>query len=102
ELEQYLPAGSLVQPVVFADAHLVLPGTRPGVSVRGMDIDGLAAGILTLVDGRKPAGPGEAAITKGVAELAGVAIGGRIELAHGATVTVVGFVENPLNTRDRV
>jgi len=101
DVERYLPAGSRVEQVIFEDAHLVLPGSRPGVSVRGMDIDGLAAGMLTLVDGRTPKGSDEAAITRAVAELAQVAIGGRLELDDGRSATVVGIVENPMYLRDR-
>ena len=101
ELQPYLPAGSVVEPVLSTDAHLVLTGTRPGVGVRGMDIDGLAAGMLTLVDGRTPKGRDEAAITDAVARLAGVGIGGRIELDDGRSPTVVGIVENPMFLPDR-
>src|SRR6185437_9475608 len=102
DLERYLPAGSRIEMVTSEDAHLVLPGTRPGVSVRGMDIDGLAAGMLNVVDGRAPKGAGEVAITNAVAELAGVAVGGHLELDDGRSATVVGIVENPMYLRDRV
>jgi len=102
ELQPYLPDGSLVEQVAFTDAHLVLSGTRPGVAVRGMDIDGLAAGMLTLVDGRTPKGRDEAAISDAVSKLAAVGIGGRIELDDGRSPTVVGIVENPTYLPDRV
>jgi len=102
ELQPYLPEGSVVEQVAFTDAHLVLSGTRPGVAVRGMDIDGLAAGMLTLVDGRTPKGRDEAAITDAVSKLAGAAIGGRIELDDGRSPTVVGIVENPMYLPERV
>jgi putative ABC transport system permease protein len=102
QLQDYLPAGSRIEPLVSGDGHLVLPGTRPGVSLRGMDIDGLAAGILTLVTGRAPQGADEAAISEPVASLAGVGIGGAIALDDGRAATVVGIVENPRYLDDRV
>jgi putative ABC transport system permease protein len=102
DVEANVPVGSRLEPLVFADDDLILPGARPGVSVRGMDLDGLAAGILTLTAGRKPIGQGEAAITAAVADLADISIGGRVELAHGASATVVGIVENPLFLGDRI
>jgi putative ABC transport system permease protein len=101
-LEAYLPAGSRIEPVSSADAHVVLPGTRPGVSVRGMDLAGLAAGMLALETGRAPKGTAEAAISPEVARLAGVAVGGSITLDDRRSATVVGIVENPMYLKDRV
>ena len=102
ELEAYLPGDSVVEASVSTDGSLVLPGARPGVSIRVLDIEGLGAGILTLLDGHAPNGAGEAAITKAVADVAGVGIGDRVELADGPTLTVVGLVENPMSLLDRV
>lgn len=95
DLERYLPDGSVVEPVIQIEDRLVLPGARTQVAVRAMDLDGLAAGMFTLVDGRTPKGPEEAAITQAAADLAKVTIGGSIELEHGGTRQVVGLVENP-------
>ena len=102
ELDAYLPAGSTVEASIFTDGDLVLPGARPGVSIRALDIEGLGAGILTLLDGKAPSGAGEVAITKAVAKIADVGIGGRVELVDGPTLTVVGLVENPMSLLDRV
>ncbi len=66
-----------------------------------MRIDGLAEGILALTDGAAPRGDDEVAISRTLAELAGVSIGGRIELADIGTRTVVGMVENPTYLGDR-
>lgn len=102
-LDPYLPDGSVVEPVTSTDGRIVLPGARPIVSVRALDVDGLAAGMLTLIEGRAPSGVTEIAITPAVAELATVGIGGQLELQDApATATVVGIVENPLYLSDRV
>jgi putative ABC transport system permease protein len=101
-LAPYLPAGSVVEPMSYRDGRILIAGARPTVSVRAMDIEGLAAGILTLVDGRAPRGADEVAITAAVAETAGVAIGDRLELEEGPTSIVVGLVENPMYLGDRI
>jgi putative ABC transport system permease protein len=101
ELETYLPPGSVVEASVSGTATLLRPGARSDVTVRAMDIEGLAAGILTLVDGRAPEGAGEVAITKAVAQLAAVGIGGRLELAERPPLMVVGLVENPMHLVDQ-
>ena len=102
DLAALLPAGSVVEPYAMLDGRIVTPGARPGVSVRAMDIEGVASGMLTLVEGRAPNGPEETAISAGVADLAGVGIGGRLELVDGPTATIVGIVENPMYLDDRV
>lgn len=102
ELGTYLPAGSVVEPVVSTDGRIVIPGARPGVSIRALEIEGLAAGILTLVDGRAPNGLDEVAITKAVADIGEVAIGGQLVVEDGPSATVVGIVENPMYLLDRI
>jgi putative ABC transport system permease protein len=101
ELEMHLPAGSIVEPVVSTDGSIVIPGARLPVSVRAMDLEGLAAGMLTLIGGRVPHG-NQVAITPAVAEVAGTGLGGRIELADGSAPTVAGLVENPMDLGDRI
>jgi putative ABC transport system permease protein len=101
ELEMHLPAGSIVEPVVSTDGAIVIPGARLPVSVRAMDLEGLAAGMLTLIGGRVPHG-NQVAITPAVAEVAGTGLGGRIELADGSAPTVAGLVENPMDLGDRI
>ena len=96
ELVAHLPAGSVVERLAIADGNLVLPGARPSVQVDGMDLDGLAAGMRTLIEGRLPVGAGEAAISRTVEKLANVGIGGQVTLDAGPTLTVVGIVENPM------
>ena len=59
DLVPLLPGGSMIEPLVSLDGRIVIAGARPSVSVRAIDIEGLAAGILTLVDGRAPTGPDE-------------------------------------------
>jgi len=100
-LAAHLPAGSVVEPTISTDGQIVIPGGRPNVTIRALAVDGLAAGILNLVDGRVPKGAGEAAITGPIAKLANVSIGGRLELGDGQSVTVVGVVENPIFLADR-
>lgn len=101
ELERHLPSGSTVEPIYSTDGQIVVPGARPGVTIRALDVDGLAQGILTLVDGRAPQGQGEAAVTATVAELANVSIGGTLQVDDGPSVTIVGLVENPNYLGDR-
>jgi putative ABC transport system permease protein len=102
DLEALLPAESVIEPYVNLDGRIVTAGARPSVSIRTIEIEGVASGILTLVDGRAPKGQGEAAISDGVAKLAGVGIGDRVEIEDGPTTTVVGMVENPMYLDDRL
>jgi len=99
--EPYLPKGSTIEPLFSADGQIVLPGARPTVTIRALDVDGLARGILTLVEGRAPHGTSEAAITAAVAALANVSIGGTLQIDQGPNVTIVGLVENPAYLGDR-
>ena len=97
-----LPPGSRVEPFMALEGRLVLPGREVSVILRSMDIDGLARGMLTMVDGRAPRNPGEVAISAPVASLAGVAIGAPITLTGLGSPTVVGLVEDPFDLRLRV
>lgn len=101
-LVSLLPAGSAIEAMTSAGGRIVLPGARPSVMLRGLNVDGLAAGILTLIDGVAPKGPDQVAISASVAKLAGTAIGGKLELDGLGTRTVVGIVENPMYLGDRV
>ena len=71
------------------------------VTVRSMDLDGLARGMLTIVGGRAPAAPGEVAVSRPVADLAGVGIDDAITLAGMGKQRVVGLVEDPFNLQSR-
>jgi putative ABC transport system permease protein len=97
-----LPAGSTLEPATTTDDRLIVPGARPGVALRGLDLGGLAAGMVTLVGGAAPTGAGQVAISASVAKLASVGIGGRIQLEGLGAQTVVGIVENPLFLPDRI
>lgn len=102
ELDPYLPPGSTVEPMFSTDAQLLIDGSRPGVTVRGIALDGLAQGMLTLVDGRAPNGANEVAITSAVARIAKVSIGDSLVLDDQLPFKVVGLVENGMNLSDRV
>lgn len=102
ELRPWLPDGATIEPTYWSDGQLLLPGARPGVTVRGIDLDGLGNGMLSLVDGRTPRGASEVAISAEVGRIAGVAIGGQISIDDGPPVTVVGLVENGLRLNDRI
>jgi putative ABC transport system permease protein len=102
ELGTWLPAGSVIEPLGYADGRIVVPGAKPGVSLRAMDLSGLASGMLALVDGRAPHGTAEVAISASVARLAGVGLGGEIVLDGSPPATVVGLVENETYLGDRL
>ena len=91
-LRAALPAGSRVEPVRVAEGRLVLPGMEASVTLRSMDLGGLAKGMLVTVDGRPPRNPGEVAISASVASLAAVGIGDSITLKGLGSPTVVGLV----------
>lgn len=102
EVAKHLPDGSLIEPTMWSDASIVTAGARPLVSVRGLDLAGLAQGMFVMVDGRLPSGPAEVVVTAKVLELADTTIGGHLVLDDAAPVSIVGLVENPLNLGDRV
>jgi putative ABC transport system permease protein len=102
DLRKLLPAGSTIEPTSWSDTQIELPGARPSVALRGLDLDGLAGGMLKLVDGRPPKGTAEVAITAKVGEIAGVGIGGQLTLDDLPVATVVGLVENEMNLGDRI
>lgn len=101
ELRTYLPDGSTVEPLASADGQIVLPGSKPGVQLRAVHLDGLAKGMLNLVEGRLPSGADEVAITPKVATLARVGVGGLLTIDGSPPATVVGLVENPANLTER-
>lgn len=102
QLDSYLPAGSTVEALGAADGQIVLPGAKPGVQLRAMNLDGLANGMLNLTQGRLPKGAGEIAITAKVATTARVTIGGQLTIDGSPPATVVGLIENPGFLGDRV
>ena len=102
DLDAYLPSGSTVEPMFSTDGQILVDGARPGVTVRGLVLDGLADGMLTLVDGRPPQGANEIAISRAVAALAKVGIDGQITIDDQPPFKVVGIIENGMNLGDRV
>ena len=56
--------------------------------------------LLGLVSGTYPAGPGQVALTSGVAALYGAHVGGTWQPAAGITWRVTGIVQNPSNLAD--
>jgi putative ABC transport system permease protein len=102
ELRPYLPDGSVVEREVQTEGHLVIAGARLSIDLRGLNLDGLAQGMLTLVDGRLPHGPTEVAVSASTAKLAKVGLGGTINLEGRQPATVVGLIEYPLYLDYRV
>jgi len=101
-LQDALPAGSRIEPVAMHAGRLVLPGREASITLRSMDLDGLARGMLTVVEGRAPHDPREVAITAAVATLAGIGVGDPADVKGLASPTVVGIVEDPFDLRARI
>ena len=102
KLRPWLPAGATIEPIFSSDAQILVAGSRPTVTIRGVRLEGLGEGMLTLVDGRAPTGATEVAISAEVAGIAGVSIGGELALDDAPPVTVVGLVENGLNLSEHI
>jgi len=101
-LRDAVPAGSRIEPIVMEVGRLVLPGTEASITLGSMDLDGLARGMLTVVDGRTPRDAGEVAISTVVARLANVGIGDPVNVKGLSSLTVVGIVEDPFDLKARV
>jgi putative ABC transport system permease protein len=100
-LRALLPAGSRIEPI-WADAgRLMLPGTEASITIRSMDLDGLALGMLEVIEGRSPHDSSEVAISPAVSKLAGVGIGDPIYVKGRVSPTVVGIVEDPFDLKAR-
>lgn len=82
-----------------ATASVPVPGSTDRVELRAQDEDDeVAAPLVSVVDGRWP-GPGEVAVTEGLAEHLGVGMGDELALEPGP-LAVVGVVENPTDLAD--
>jgi putative ABC transport system permease protein len=82
---------------VIGHRKVSVPGGVETVDFRSQDPDGpYGDDLLALRSGSYPAGPGEVALTEGVAELLNVELGATLDL-DGRRRTVVGIVENPLD-----
>jgi putative ABC transport system permease protein len=76
------------------------PGGVENVDFRAQKPGGPFAGeLLALREGHYPVGPGQVAVTDGVADLLGLKMGSTLTL-DGHRRTVVGTVENPLELGD--
>ena len=79
---------------------LTVPGTTQRYQLRAEDSHGPFSGpMLSLVSGRYPAKDSEVALTQSVASAFNLRIGSSLTEA-GVTRTVVGIVEDPLDTLD--
>ena len=85
---------------VIENQAIAVPGSVATMNLRAQDPHGpYGRPMLALVSGRYPAGPGEVAVTSGVASLFNLRIGG-VWREGGKVRRVVGLVENPANLRD--
>ena len=85
---------------VIGHRKVPVPGGVETVDFRSQDPDGPYGGdLLALRGGSYPAGPGQVALTEGVAALLNVELGATLDL-DGRRRTVVGIVENPLDLSD--
>jgi putative ABC transport system permease protein len=85
---------------VIAHRSVAVPGSVETVDYRAQDLGGAyGAELLALRRGSYPTGPGQVAVTDGVAELLRLEIGSTLAL-DGRRRTVVGIVENPRKLSD--
>jgi putative ABC transport system permease protein len=85
--------------VVFHQ-NIAIPGSVSTIDLRAEDPHGVYAGVTVRLDaGRYPAGPDQVAVTKAVARVFDLHVGG-FWTEGGRTWQVVGLVENPLNLLD--
>ena len=101
-LRTLVPAGSTIEPFLQSSAKLTLTGFVVQVSVTSADLDGLARGMVTLVEGRLPVGSDEVAISRSLATLTGSSVGGRLDVSELGPRTVVGLVEDPMYVSGRI
>jgi putative ABC transport system permease protein len=101
KLREVLPGGSRIEPFLYTEDQLVLTGMQASVTVRSMQVDGLARGMVTLKAGRPPANPEEVAISPSVAQLTGAEIGDQVDLRGLGALTVVGIGEDPFSLSSR-
>ena len=101
KLHDVLPPGSRAEPFLYTEDHLVLTGMQASVTLRSLDLDGLARGMVSVTAGRAPRSGGEVAISQSVAKLADVGIGDQVTLSGLGRPTVVGFVEDRFDLTSR-
>ena len=101
DLAATLPHGSAVEPVVMVEGRVLLPGRQYQIGWWSINIDGLAEGMLNLVDGRLPNNADEIAISPPLASLGQFTIGDKLALKDRSPATVVGLVESPIDLNAR-
>jgi putative ABC transport system permease protein len=85
---------------VIAHRSVAVPGSVDTVDYRAQDPGGTYGGeLLALRRGSYPTGPGQVAVTDGVAELLRLDLGSTLAL-DGRRRTVVGILENPRKLSD--
>ncbi len=85
---------------VIAHRSVAVPGSLETVDYRAQDPGGAYGGeLLALRRGSYPTGPGQVAVTDGVAKLLRLDVGSTVAL-DGHRRTVVGIVENPRKLSD--
>jgi putative ABC transport system permease protein len=85
---------------VIAHRSVAVPGSVENLDFRAQDPGGAyGGGLLALRRGRYPAGPGQVAVTDGVAKVLRLDLGSSLAL-DGRRRTVVGIVENPRKLSD--
>jgi putative ABC transport system permease protein len=85
---------------VIENETVAVPGSIATYDLRAQDPDGpFGRPMLMLVSGHFPTGPGQVALTPGVASEMGLKIGGVLDVG-GSARRVVGTVENPQSLLD--
>lgn len=95
ELAALLPRGAILEAAWRQSDRVMNAEHRPSIDVLLADIDGLAKGMLTIVEGRAPSATDEVAISAPLASDLGVGMGEALELEVLGTKRVVGLVEDP-------
>lgn len=101
-LRSLVPADSTIEPFLQDSANLALTGFVVQVNVTSANLDGLAHGMLTLVDGRLPVSSNEVAISRSLAALSGSSLGGKLDVSELGSRTIVGLVEDPFYLSGRL
>ena len=86
---------------VVSHQSVAVPGSVAAIDLRAQDPNGAKEQpTVRLLSGRYPAGAEQVAVTRGVADLFDLRVGGAWDV-NGRARTVVGLVENPLRLNER-
>lgn len=104
EVRSVLPAGSRVASLRrWVPFDVRVDGRMVGVDARAVDLnDPITRPMAALRDGRRPAAPGEIAVSPCLLRRLGVPVGHQVRTTDGTAYTVVGVVEFPDNLREVV